>query len=275
MILNRHLSRIKVFQSIYAYLLKGKNNVTSEKKDLKKRLLEIQDGYYAIIALLIELVNLAKKDTKRQNAHFLRENEVFNLITTSRDLEQKIFDHKIKIWIKNPDAIHTLYKEIFKDDDYFQCEKNKRPIDFFEILAHLKYLEEVMINEYIGWLDDRPYVNTAIKTFLLKIYKDKCIPTYDSSNEMANSQFCFDLFDKTTFNFSKLIAHLNGKIPNWELDRISKIDQIIICMGLSELFFFTEIPKRVVLNEYIDLAKDYSGTKGGNFINGILNNFIE
>ena len=58
--------------------------------------------------------------------------------------------------------------------------------------------------------------------------------------------------------------------PNWDLDRINKLDLVTINLGISEILNFKEIPKKVSINEYIEISKDYSSEKSSSFINGIL-----
>ena len=65
---------------------------------------------------------------------------------------------------------------------------------------------------------------------------------------------------------------LKPKLKNWDAERIAALDLIIIQMGICEFLFFETIPTKVTINEYIDLAKDYSTPQSGQFINGILDN---
>lgn len=69
-----------------------------------------------------------------------------------------------------------------------------------------------------------------------------------------------------------LIDIIKPKLKNWDADRIANLDLIILQMGLSELLFFETIPSKVTINEYIDIAKDYSTPQSGQFINGLLDN---
>jgi N utilization substance protein B len=61
---------------------------------------------------------------------------------------------------------------------------------------------------------------------------------------------------------------------NWELDRIAKMDVILLKMAITELQLFSNIPTKVTLNEYIEIAKFYSTPKSNSFINGILDKAI-
>jgi N utilization substance protein B len=60
----------------------------------------------------------------------------------------------------------------------------------------------------------------------------------------------------------------------WDKDRIVLMDRIIMCAALAELRTFEKIPAAVTLNEYIELAKNFSTAASGKFVNGILNNAV-
>ena len=62
------------------------------------------------------------------------------------------------------------------------------------------------------------------------------------------------------------------KLKNWDPERIALLDMILMKMGVAEFLFFETIPPKVTINEYIDLAKDYSTLQSGHFVNGILDN---
>lgn len=62
------------------------------------------------------------------------------------------------------------------------------------------------------------------------------------------------------------------KLKNWDPDRIALLDMILMKMGLAEFLYFETIPPKVTINEYIDLAKEYSTQQSGQFVNGILDN---
>ena len=62
------------------------------------------------------------------------------------------------------------------------------------------------------------------------------------------------------------------KLKNWDPERIALLDMILMKMGVSEFLYFETIPPKVTINEYIDLAKEYSTQQSGQFVNGILDN---
>jgi transcription antitermination protein NusB len=65
---------------------------------------------------------------------------------------------------------------------------------------------------------------------------------------------------------------IKPKLQNWDADRIATLDMILMQMGVCEFLYFETIPPKVTINEYIDLAKEYSTPQSGHFVNGILDN---
>jgi N utilization substance protein B len=65
---------------------------------------------------------------------------------------------------------------------------------------------------------------------------------------------------------------IKPRLKNWDADRIAQLDMIIMRLGVCELLYFETIPAKVTINEYIDLAKEYSTPQSGQFVNGLLDN---
>lgn len=68
---------------------------------------------------------------------------------------------------------------------------------------------------------------------------------------------------------NQIVTHLQG----WKVDRIAKIDLSILRLGITEMMYDESIPKKVSINEAVNLAKKYVDEKSGKFINGVLSNF--
>ena len=65
-----------------------------------------------------------------------------------------------------------------------------------------------------------------------------------------------------------------GKTPNWDAERIAKLDGVILKIAIVELLHFPEIPSKVTLNEYLEIVKDYSTPNSNNFVNGVLDKLV-
>jgi len=70
----------------------------------------------------------------------------------------------------------------------------------------------------------------------------------------------------------QLQSFIIPKLKNWDPERIAMLDMILMEMGVAEFLYFETIPPKVTINEYIDLAKEYSTQQSGHFVNGILDN---
>ena len=84
-----------------------------------------------------------------------------------------------------------------------------------------------------------------------------------------------DLFRKTVLHQDEFTEEIDAKTPNWDTERIADLDMILIKMALTEFLYFPSIPTKVTINEYIEIAKDYSTTKSSYFINGVLDKLLK
>ena len=69
-------------------------------------------------------------------------------------------------------------------------------------------------------------------------------------------------------------ALIASSLENWEADRVAYMDQIILLVALAEIRNFNEIALEISMNEYIEIAKEYSSDKSYVFINGVLNKIV-
>ena len=79
-----------------------------------------------------------------------------------------------------------------------------------------------------------------------------------------------ELFDYVIANYDNLKLKIEGRTPNWDSDRIARIDYVILITAIAELIYFSSIPTKVSINEFIDIAKDFSTPSSGKFVNGVL-----
>lgn len=85
-------------------------------------------------------------------------------------------------------------------------------------------------------------------------------------------QFAQKLAEVTLEKSEVAMEFIRPRLRNWDPERVARIDMLLLRMGVCELLFFETIPPKVTLNEYIDLAKEYSTQQSGQFVNGILDN---
>ena len=125
-----------------------------------------------------------------------------------------------------------------------------------------------MEEHFINWDEDAEMMDQLVLNFLQK-------PTSYDFGEITSKEkldFAKKLLETVIDKKETSMELLKPKLKNWDAERIAALDLIIIQMGICEFLFFETIPTKVTINEYIDLAKEYSTPQSGQFINGILDN---
>jgi len=90
----------------------------------------------------------------------------------------------------------------------------------------------------------------------------------------SDKKFATDLINRVLANRDDLENEIKNRVTNWELDRIAVIDKLLLQIGFTEILYFPDIPPKVSINEVIEIAKEFSTSNSGKFINGILDSFL-
>ena len=198
----------------------------------------------------------------------------------------KIDARKINNWKQNDDIILFLTDAIKESQLYIDyMSKSQSTFDedkyfiadlFTEVIAPNDKLYEYLEDYRLTWLDDVPLVNTMILKQIKQVKETqeefKVTKLYKDEDD---KDYAKNLFRKTVLNEVELSKQYIDKTPNWDPDRIAEIDTIILKMAICEFLKFPSIPVKVTINEYLEIAKEYSTPKSSIFINGILDNLIK
>jgi N utilization substance protein B len=296
--LNRRHIRVKVMQSIYAMHQHQSDNLDKEEKFLFQSIENTQDLYLLLLSALIEIKkkeeeyidlaskkHLATKEESNPNLKFIN-NKVLVLLAESEALETALEDHKINNWKMNDDIILSLI-DVVKESDLFKKYMNESVssfeadknfiIDLYtDVIAPSDRLYEYLEDYKLTWVDDLPGINTLIVKQIKQLKSEQdtlVIPkVYKDSDD---KEFVKNLFRKTVLNETELSKQYIDKTPNWDVERIAELDTIILKMAICELLKFPSIPTKVTINEYLEIAKEYSTPKSSIFINGILDNLVK
>lgn len=106
-------------------------------------------------------------------------------------------------------------------------------------------------------------MNTSNKEFMMK----EILSELENTTE---KEFAANLVNQVSIHNDELDELIKTKVDNWDLSRIALIDRILLRMGICEILYFPDIPPKVSINEAIEIAKVYSTSSSGKFINGIL-----
>ncbi|MBP6425218.1 MAG: transcription antitermination factor NusB [Flavobacterium sp.] len=286
-------------QSIYAMHQNGSDNLEGQEKFLFYSIDAIQDLYLIMLTSLIEMAkkekvflhlssqkHLATLEERNPNNKFIN-NAIFQLLEDNNSLSIALENRKITNWNIHDDYINLLLTSLKESKLYEKYmstngstfEEDKQfVIDLFsEIIVPNEKLYEYLEDDKLTWIDDIPVVNTHIVKQLkaIKSAEDDSFRVPKLFKDADDKDFAKDLFRKTVLNENELAKEFDSKTPNWDMDRIAEIDTIILKMAICELLKFPSIPVKVTLNEYLELAKEYSTPKSSIFINGILDNLVK
>ncbi|MBB1150820.1 MULTISPECIES: transcription antitermination factor NusB [unclassified Myroides] len=293
--LNRRHIRIKVMQTLYALHQSNSDQVQVGEKFLNHSMDSIQELYLVMLTLLIEIrkkeeeyieisqkKHLATSEERNPNKKFI-ENQVLELLSNSTSISNKVEERSMVYWQRKDHYVQLMLDEVkasqlYKDYMKSKTRSFKEDQDFIvdiytEILAPNEKIYDFLEDTKLTWVDDLPVVNTLIQKQLRQL-KDAeqafFVPKVFKDSE--DKEFAVDLYRRTVLNGAEFAKEYDGKTPNWDTERIAAIDIIILKMAICEMLRFSSIPVKVTINEYLELAKEYSTPKSSIFINGILDN---
>ena len=138
-------------------------------------------------------------------------------------------------------------------------------------------LYEFIQDNNITWTEDIPTINSYIISIVkdLDLKKENLFEIPKINDYKGEIVFGEKLIKKVFDNKKKLKSFLDGRIPNWDTERIAQIDLAILISAIAELIYFPLIPVKVTINEYIEISKEYSSPKSSVFINGVLDKIIK
>ncbi len=297
--LNRRHIRVKVMQSIYAMHQNGSESIEKEEKFLLFSIDNLLDLYLIMLSTLIEIRNkeavyldksskkhLATKEERNPNQKFVN-NSVLQILSENNSISIALENRKINNWSLNDDYILILLDAIKQSELYenymgnsintFEEDRDFVINIFMEIIAPNEKLYDYLEDDKLTWVDDIPVVNTQIIKQLkqLKSVKDDSFRVPKLYKDQEDKEFVSNLFRKTVLNEAELAKEYIDKTPNWDTERIAEIDTIILKMAICEFLKFPSIPVKVTINEYLEIAKEYSTPKSSIFINGILDNLVK
>lgn len=286
-------------QSIYAMHQNGSDNLEKEEKFLMHSIDAIQDLYLIMLSSLIEICkketvflhlssqkHLATKEERNPNEKFIK-NSIFQILAENNSLSIALENRSINNWTLNDDYILLLLNAIKESELYakymsnnvntFEEDRDFVAAIFAEVIVPNEKLYDYLEDDKLTWIDDIPLVNTHIVKQLKAIKQGEDdnfrVPKLYKDNE--DRDYVKDLFRRTVLNETELAKEYIDKTPNWDSERIAEIDTIILKMAICEFLKFPSIPVKVTLNEYLELAKEYSTPKSSIFINGILDNLVK
>lgn len=300
--INRTLVRTKVVQTLFAHYSGTDHTALSARKTLLNKFSSTYSLYMMMLSFADELTTFAEEQisenqkrasvlhqTYNANRNFAN-NRVAQQLFNNRRLRNYMENENLR-WDTGMSAIETTYKKLIEAPFYKEFMALDAPsyedekvlwrkiygsllLESEDLNSALEEMEVALDQE--GWTTDIDMVITyVIKT--IKRFKETDqdeLPLLEMFSSEEELNFGKDLLQwsiEQTEDNKRLIAN---SLKNWEADRVAYMDQIILLVALAEIRKCNDIALEISMNEYIEIAKEYSSDKSHTFINGVLNRIV-
>ncbi|MDB5191458.1 MAG: nusB [Segetibacter sp.] len=287
--ISRRNIRVKVMQTLYTITtMEGEQKISDPQRLLVKQIDGTRQLFIYLLYTLTEIARYSERDAvKRANKHLPSQQDLnVNTKLAGNELLWKILEttsfikaieHDKPHLISGTDSeVKRLYKELATTEEYQAYlntsgreKKTEKELMVF-IFTQLMLPSEVYVNQveehFTNWDDDAEMINQLMLNYLQK-------PGAYNLQDMLSPEkweFAKSLLRTAIEKKDYCLELIKPKLKNWDPERIAVLDMILMEMGVCELLYFDTIPTKVTINEYIDLAKEYSTPQSGHFVNGIL-----
>ena len=284
--ISRRNIRVKVMQELYAQ----QSGETVEKNavaNLQKQLEQTRQLFFYLLWFITEVARYAETDARiRASKNLPTEydknvntkiagNQLLWQILESESFKKESGTRKVE-FSDTKEQVKKIYDALVASDEYQKYirvngrdKRSEKDILLF-IFTDLMLPNEIFINHveenFTNWDDDAEMMNQLIQNYLQK-------PVSYNIQQMIGEEkwkFAKDLLLTTREKSDYALELIKPKLKNWDFERIATLDMILMQMGVCEFLYFETIPPKVTINEYIDIAKEYSTQQSGQFVNGIL-----
>ena len=288
--ISRRNIRVKVMQTLYTLDAQEQTLKPGDPvRILQKHFDQSRQLLTYLIYFITEIARYAETDSRLRSSKHLPSQQDLNVnikLAGNEYLWKIIEDNSWKKAVEtdkphlqdNKELIRRLYLELVAKEEYQayitsegrdkRKEKEMLEYIFSEMMLpnelFLAHIEELFTN----WDDDGEMIVQILMGYIAKpgsvdfqqiISKDKL-------------EFAKGLLTTVIDKKEVIMEMIKPKLKNWDPERIATLDMILMQMGVVEFLYFETIPPKVTINEYIDLAKEYSTPQSGQFVNGILDN---
>ena len=291
--ISRRNIRIKVMQTLYTIeSQQHESGSAAGDKQLDKHF-ELTRSLFAYLAyFLTEVARYAEKDAHiRSNKHLPTDNDLnINTKIAGNELLWKILEEPGFVAAKqelhperllDEQLLKKIYRELTASEEYREYigepsrDKRSEKDILFHIFNRLMLPNEDFTGHleehFVNWQDDAEMLVLLVQNFIQKPHQIRLLEFVSAEKK----EFGHTLLRTTTEKKELSMELLKPKLKNWDAERIAALDLLMIRMAIMEFLFFETIPPKVTINEYIDIAKEYSTDQSGHFINGILDNILK
>lgn len=285
--ISRRNIRVKVMQLLYIIETSGDAKLFKDPVvELQKKLDKSRELFVYLVYHLLQVAQYAETDARNRAAKNLPSYSDLNVntkiagnillwqILENESFKRALETDKPENYI-DKELVRKLYQELTETAEYKayigeasrdkKTDKTILEFIFNNLMLPNSSFEEHIEEHFSNWDDDGEMMQQLINAFLQKPGQNVRKMVTDEKWTFAKNLLT-SMIDKKEY----ALELIKPKLKNWDSDRIALLDMLIMQMGVCELLYFETIPTKVTINEYIDLAKDYSTPQSGQFVNGIL-----
>ncbi|MBQ6723623.1 MAG: transcription antitermination factor NusB [Paludibacteraceae bacterium] len=294
--------RTRVLQTLFAFYKDGDKMAGTARRELRKSFADTYDLYFVLLDFANVLTAYAQQQLEDQaararathadwtpNKRFVQ-NRWAQQIFDNRALRARIAEQHLE-WDSGMSAVSEVYRQLIESDFYraymdapscsYEDDKRIWRQIYQHLLASNPALEDALdemevVLDKSNWTVDADIVISYVIKTIKRFREDSTpeTPLLEMFDNLEEEQFAMNLLDKALEGHEQFEQLINTHLKGWDADRIAYMDRVIVEVALAEILHFDEIAITVSMNEYIELAKEYSGDKSYMFINGILTEIL-
>ena len=292
--INRDLIRIKVVQLVYAYSQNGESDITKADKELTLSLSKSYQLYNNLLLLICAVTKMARKRYDIINTKAEREGRVipqnafidnkFALQLEENTQLRNFVETNGDIWEQKAEFVKNLLLEM-QEDETVKCDIGSSYEDCKAMWKHLykthiqdnESLSDILESESLYWNGDKGIIDTFVLKTISRFdegagSEQELLPEYKENDD---EEYAHQLLYTALKNAEEYQQYIKEACQAWDFSRLAKMDIVIMQLAIAEMINFPKIPIPVTINEYVELANEYSTPKSGKFINGILDSIAK
>ena len=295
--LGRRQIREKVVQTLYSY---HQNPIKTDvlEKNMFSEIEKIYHLYIYQINFLVALKDLAENQIEIAKNKYIKTEEDINpnlkfvnnqvLIQLEQNEERLSFTskHRNLNWELHDDLLVKTFQRIvagkrYQDymvDETLSFEDDQKFVGklFLRYIAENEDFHDRLEGMEMSWADDFHVANSMVQKTIGFMKAEHAMHTLIKMiKDDEDRQFAKKLLLQSINHWDSTEKKVEERLQNWDLERISLMDKIILIAAISELDFFPLTPARVIINEYIEISKVFSTDKSQVFVNGILDKYTK
>lgn len=293
--ISRRLIRVKVFKVLFSRINSGSDSFSGAEKELLLSCDKTLELYYFVLSLPIALKKVAEAkietglkkfqptpEESDPNRRFV-DNQFIGKLESNEALIRFCESNGL-YWQDNEAFVKKLYTTLINRDYYqeymaapevsFENDLNLIVNIFEQELEDNEDLYTILEDSNLYWIDDLAFVINIIlkKLSVQKVSTRITHPQVFIKDE--DKDFALKLLTQAMINYDEYIELMTKYVLNWDPDRLAATDTSLIVLGITEAISFPNIPLKVTINEYVELAKFYSTPNSKVFVNGILDKIL-